>query len=340
MQKGFFIVLAVLSAQVQSQMPEKIAARPLFRDPVFDGAADPTVIWNRAEKKWFMLYTNRRASDTTLDGVTWVHGTRIGIAESPDGGATWKYLDTCNIQYRPDSGFTHWAPEVIYNKGLYHMYLTYVPGIFSDWKHPRRIVHMTSQNLMDWTFESTLNLASEKVIDACVFHMPDGNWRMYYNNEADKKSIYFADSPDLYSWTDSCRKVVGDRGGEGPYVFYWRGKYRMIVDNWNGLGVYESDDLVNWQRQPENILGESGTGPDDEGFGHHAMVIVSQERAFIFYFTHPGREPGASLYDQRRSSLQVAELELVDGKVVCHRDKPVPINLIPPYEGETGKLGD
>ncbi len=321
-------------ACVQAQPPEKAAAKPLFRDPVFDGAADPVVIWNHAEKKWFMLYTNRRASDTTLDGVTWVHGTRIGIAESSDGGATWKYRDTCNIQYRPDSGYTHWAPEVIHNDGLYHMYLTYVPGIFSDWKHPRRIVHLTSRNLTDWAYESNLSLASEKVIDACVFHMPDGNWRMYYNNEADKKSIYYADSPDLYNWTDSCHKVVGDKGGEGPHVFQWKGKYRMIVDNWNGLGIYESDDLVNWQRQPENILGETGTGPDDAGYGHHAMVVVSCDRAFIFYFTHPGRRPGASLYDQRRSSIQVAELELADGKVICNRDKPVSINLETPYEGD------
>ncbi|MBN2274739.1 MAG: glycosyl hydrolase [Bacteroidales bacterium] len=318
----------------QAQEEERFADKPLFRDPVFDGAADPVVIWNHAEQKWFMLYTNRKASDTTLDGVTWVHGTRIGIAESSDGGVTWQYRDTCDIQYRPDSGYTHWAPEVIYNKGLYHMYLTYVPGVFADWKHPRRIVHHTSKNLIEWQYESTLDLASEKVIDACVFQLPGGGWRMYYNNEADKKSIYYADSPDLYNWTDSCRKVVGDRGGEGPYVFQWRGKYRMIVDNWNGLGVYSSDDLVNWHRQSDVILGKSGTGPDDEGFGHHAMVVVSNDRAFLFYFTHPGRKAGASLFDQRRSSVHVAELEMEEGQVVCQRDKPVLIRLVPP-EGWT-----
>ena len=62
------------------------AAKPLFRDPVHDGAADPVVVWNPHEKKWFMFYTNRRANvpaDQT-PGVTWVHGTRIGIAESSD----------------------------------------------------------------------------------------------------------------------------------------------------------------------------------------------------------------------------------------------------------------
>ena len=163
---------------------------------------------------------------------------------------------------------------------------------------------------------------------------------MYYNNEADKKSIYYADSPDLYNWTDSCRKVISDRGGEGPFVFQWKGKYRMIVDNWNGLGVYSSDDLINWQRQPDNILADPGTGTDDAGFGHHAMVVVSNDRAFIFYFTHPGRKPGASLYDQRRSTLQVAELEIMDGQVICDRDKPVSIRLVSPEDGEKERMRD
>ncbi len=35
---------------------------PLFRDPIYDGAADPTVIWNRAEGAWWLLYTARRAN--------------------------------------------------------------------------------------------------------------------------------------------------------------------------------------------------------------------------------------------------------------------------------------
>ncbi len=34
-----------------------------------------------------MLYTNHRANAPGLDGVKWAHGTRIGIAESSDGGA-------------------------------------------------------------------------------------------------------------------------------------------------------------------------------------------------------------------------------------------------------------
>lgn len=322
------IFIAPMLAPAQNSERAKLVPKPLYRDPVYDGAADPVVIWNKAEKKWFMLYTNRRANVKDLDGVSWVHGTRIGIAESKDG-IDWKYRDTCDIQYRlPD--YTHWAPEVIEDKGLYHMYLTYVPGIFKDWRHPRYIIHLTSSNLINWKFESKLQLASERCIDACVFKMPEGGWRMYYNNELDGKSIYYADSDDLYHWKDSGKRVIGDRGGEGPKVFFWKDTYWMIVDNWKGLGVYASKDLKDWKRQADNILQTPGKGKDDGVMGGHADVIVNKGRAFIYYFTHPGRTPehaGTDSYESRRSSLQLAELEYLNGKISCDRDKPLKLAI-------------
>ena len=327
-----FIVLMpdFLFGQITKQV--KFADKPLFRDPVYDGAADPTVIWNRKENKWFMFYTNRRANAPGLNGVSWVHGTRIGIAESTDGGATWKYRDTCDIRYRMKD-YTHWAPEVIEYKGMYHMFLSYVPGVFNDWNHPRWIIHLTSKNLINWDFKSKLELSSDRCIDACVFPMPDGKWRMYYNNEVDGKSIYYADSPDLFKWTDSGKKVIGDKAGEGPNVFEWKGKYWMVVDNWNGCGVYSSTNLSDWKRQEKNILQEPGTGADDNVIGGHPDVVVNGNRAFIFYFTHPERIKGANpkdVYQTRRSSIQVAELEYKDDKIVCDRDKHVNIRLLPP----------
>ncbi len=323
-----FLCLFSMEACVQKVALTAAAPKPVFRDPVFDGAADPVVIWNRQEEKWFMFYTNRRANADSLDGVTWVHGTRIGIAESADG-ASWTYRDTCDIRYRL-TDYTHWAPEVIEYQGLYHMYLTYVPGVFKDWRHPRSIVHLTSRNLINWEYESTLQLASDRCIDACVFPLPDGSWRMYYNNERAGKSIFFADSPDLYTWTDSGKRVVGDKGGEGPKVFQWKDKYWMVVDNWQGLGIYSSDDMVNWRRQEQNILQEPGSGDDDQVIGGHADVVVSGERAFIYYFTHPGRtseNKGKDSYETRRSSIQVAELTYRDGQIICDRDKPVHVDL-------------
>jgi sucrose-6-phosphate hydrolase SacC (GH32 family) len=333
-QALLFIALSCLLGSVaesQTSRKEPIVAKPLFRDPIFDGAADPTVIWNGKEKRWFMFYTNRRANAKDANGVSWVHGTRIGIAESTDAGRTWRYRDTCDIQYRL-TDYTHWAPEVIECKGLYHMYLSYVPGVFDDWNHPRWIIHLTSNNLINWKFESKLKLASDRCIDACTFQLPDGTWRMYYNNETDGKSMYYADSPDLYHWTDSGKKVVGDKAGEGANVFQWKDRYWMVIDNWKGLGIYSSADLTTWTRQPDNILQLPGIGEDDGVIGGHPDVVVSNGRAYIFYFTHPGRIPankGKDNYETRRSSIQVAELEYENGQIVCHRDKPVSIKLKP-----------
>ncbi|WP_157206266.1 family 43 glycosylhydrolase [Mariniflexile maritimum] len=325
-----FLMLCCLSCFAQKTdhaTKNNMADKPLFRDPVFDGAADPSVIWNKHEKKWFMFYTNRRAKDSTARGVAWVHGTRIGIAESYDG-AHWTYKDTCNIDYQIKD-VTHWAPDVMEHKGIYHMYLTIVPGVFEDWYHPRYIIHLTSENLTDWKFQSQLKLASERCIDASVFQLPNGTWRMYYNNENDGKSIYYADSNDLYHWVDSGKKVVKDRG-EGPKVFKWKGKNWMVNDAWNGLGVYSSEDFTNWTRQQHNILQIPGTGMDDAVIGGHPDVVVNGDKAYVFYFTHPGRLPenkGEDTYQTRRSSIQVAELEYVNGNIICNRNKPVFINL-------------
>lgn len=307
------------------------AAKPLYRDPVHDGAADPVVIWNEPAGKWFMYYTNRRADVTGEKGVSWVHGTRIGIAVSDNGGASWQYLDTCDIRYRVDPEYSFWAPEVIEYQGMYHMYLTYVPGVFSDWGHPRYIVHLTSRDGIKWTFRSKLILASEKVLDACVYRLPDGTWRLWYNNEMDGKSMYYADSPDLYHWIDM-GKMEGFGRGEGAKVFYWKEKYWMMADEWQGLGVYGSDDLVHWERQSGNILREPGTGKDDQVKGGHCDVVVQGDRAYIFYFTHPGRREEFSesaIYEKQRSSIQVAELHYQHGIVTCDRDQPVHLNLIP-----------
>ncbi|WP_158989133.1 family 43 glycosylhydrolase [Mucilaginibacter sp. L196] len=328
----FTFIISSYRGYGQQHQPVKYADKPLFRDPIYDGAADPTLIWNQREKKWFMFYTNRRAKDTVEGGVAWVHGTRIGIAVSSNQGRTWKYLDTADIAYRPDTGYTFWAPEVIAYKGLYHMYVTYVPGIFKDWNHPRLIIHFTSKNLINWKYIGTLKLINDHVIDPCIIRLPNGKWRMWYNNEPDHKSIYYADSPDLYTWIDG-KKAINDQPGEGPKAFYWKGTYWMITDVWQGLAVYSSKDLLRWKRQQGNLVETPGKGKDDGAAGDHCDVVVSSNgKAYLFYFTQPGRSalaPKGSQYDRQRSSIQVAELMEKNGTLYCDRDQPTLINLIP-----------
>ncbi|SJN34428.1 hypothetical protein [Sphingobacterium sp. JB170] len=297
--------------------------KPLYRDPVYDGAADPVVVWNKALKRWFMFYTNRRANKDGLTGVAWAHGTAIGIATSPDG-VSWTYLDTAKFD-GPDKMETLWAPEVIEHDGVYHMYLTIVPGVFDDWNHPRHIAHFSSNDLLSWNYESTLALANNKVIDAAVKALPGGGWRMWYNNEKDGKSVYYADSDDLYHWHDK-GKALQTRG-EGPKVFAWKDFYWMVVDTWKGLAIYRSQDMNDWTRQTELILSDPGTGRDDQVIGGHADVLVVGEQAYIYYFTHPGRRADnkdKDSYEQRRSSIQIAALSFDNGVIRCDRNQTVP----------------
>jgi len=306
------------------------AAVPLFRDPIHDGAADPVVVWNRARKTWWMFYTNRRADLDDNSGVTWVHGTRIGIAESADGGAHWTYVGEADIPVAaPD--YTLWAPEVIDVGGTYHMFLTVVPGTFTDWNHPRHIQHLTSTDLLHWKPLADANLESDRTIDACVFRLPDGAWRLWYKNEADSSKVYFSDSPDLVHWTP--KGIATTNHGEGPVVFQWHGHYWLINDPHAGLAVFRSDDLTAWTQQPDNILREPGTQPTDHAVGSHADVVVDASgRAWLFYFTQQGGEnasPNTRGY-ARHSVLHVTELHEKDGIITTDRNAPATIHMIPP----------
>jgi hypothetical protein len=308
--------------------PDKLAPKPLYRDPIMDGATDPTVIWSPKDKKWFMFYTSRRSNVPGLGNIESIHGTPIGIATSDGGGATWKYLRDANIIY-PDAvtNKTYWAPAVVEHDGLFHMYLVYVPGIFDSWSHPRFIVHLTSKDLINWQYESTLPLSHPKVIDAGVLHLPDGTWRLWYKDEATGSSCNYADSTDLYHWTDHGRVPgLSDRGGEAPVAFHWKGHYWLFRDIGRGLALYRSNDALDWSRVG-TLLADSGTGPDDTGVGHHSDVIISNDRAYMFYFVGRGR----------LSSIQVVELkyDAASNVLTADRNAPTMINLQPPKDPET-----
>ncbi|UOQ85082.1 glycosyl hydrolase [Gracilibacillus salinarum] len=303
-------------------MTEKFAPAPLFRDPIYDGAADPTVIWNHLEQKWWMLYTNRRTTSPGI-GVSWVHGTDLGIASSEDG-CDWLYRGTVSGLDVQNGRNTFWAPEVIYHEGMYHMYVSYIEGIPSKWEgHYRSILHYTSRDLWQWNYQSTLDLSSAFVIDAAVHRLPNGKWRMWYKDERNGSHTYAADSDDLYNWTTG-EPVITDFPHEGANVFKWQGFYWLIVDEWNGQGVYQSDDAIEWRRH-NKILSEDGNRRDDQGPALHADVLVVKEKAYIFYFTHPDRNKGYTeeSYQAKRSSIQIAELELVNGRLICDRNKKV-----------------
>ena len=304
------------------------APKPLYTDPINGGPTDPELIQDRETGRWYMFYTSRRANLQNGRGVEWVHGSPIGIAVSDDL-AHWTYLRDAEIGYAPDEQPTYWAPALVDDGKLYHMYLTYVPGVFTDWSHPRHIVHLTSEDLIHWEFRKVLDLITEKVIDADVAQMPDGTWRMWYNDEPSGKRIAYADSPDLFEWEDH-GLLPGIQACEGPKIFYWKDAWWMVCDAWRGFTAFRSEDAVHWVQQENNLLQKPGTGPYDDVAGNHCDVVIHNGHAYIYYFCHlsrpaitPGQRPGprADGLSPNTTFIQVAELQCEDGKTLtCDRD--------------------
>jgi hypothetical protein len=162
------------------------------------------------------------------------------------------------------------------------MFLTFVPGIFTDWNHPREIAHLTSKDGVKWDSLGPIDVGSDKIIDACVVQLPDGKWRMWYKDERKEKSLSYADSTDLIKWEPKGNAVT-DFNGEGPKVIHWQGKYWLIADCWaNGMRVWSSDDATHWKLQEEPL------------FGSHGDVVISGNRAWWFYFGGPRMAPNAA----------------------------------------------
>lgn len=300
------------------------APAPLYRDPVYDGPADPVVIWNRTEKNWWMLYTQRRANMEAAD-VAYCYGTAIGVAVSEKNGHNWEYKGALSLDFEPGQN-TFWAPDIVYENGLYHMFVTYIKGVRNHWGGQARIVHYTSVDLWSWKHIGDLKLTSDKIIDPSLIKTTDGIWKMMYKDEANKAggNMFMAESKDLIQWKINDKPVFPGSGQEGPKLFRFKNWYWLLTDEWAGMRVYRSNDLIKWEKQGV-ILDRLSNRPDDTPSGAHGDVVVADDKAFIFYFTHPGRNKhtespldanGNTPYSMRRSSIQVAELKENNGTLI------------------------
>ena len=304
------------------------APAPLFDDPEWHGATDPFVIWNPSRRQWFMYYTQRRATMPNPNGVSWVHGSKIGIATSADG-IHWAYRGTARGDHDlsdplaakglgSEPGVTWWAPCFIYQGQTLHMFVTQVDGIYPRWIGQRHIVHFTSTDGINWKYINTCELNSERVIDPMVYKIKD-TWFMVYKDEAAGSHTYRSESRNLIEWTNP---QLADQDGrqEAPFVFQWKAAYWMIVDSVpdKGLRIYKSPNGIDqWEYNNTVLASADGTRPKDDNVGHHPAIVLQTspegvEQCLIFYFTHQGRQ----------TVIQLAELKLaVDGKVTCNRNK-------------------
>ena len=321
-----FVTLIGVSADAQ-------VPAPLYRDPITDGAADPCLVYNPFEKVWWMLYTQRRANAETAD-VAYCYGNEIAIAYSEDNGKTWRYRGTLDLEFERGKN-TFWAPDVVLHNGVYHMFVSYIRGVGNHWSGRAAMMHYTSDNLWDWKCEGAVKLPKEDVIDATLIQMSNGVWRMWY--KWDSKSL-FADSRDLFTWEGDVAPAVSDEPHEGAKAFRFKDAYWFVTDEWRGMAVYRSDNLLQWTKQSGRILDTPSNRKDDYPSGSHGDVVVIDDKAYIFYFTHPGRrfhtkdfhdENGNIPYKFRRSSIQVAELDVINDELVV-KDRDIPFDIYLP----------
>jgi hypothetical protein len=211
------------------------------------------------------------------------------------------------------------------------MFVVYYRGTRSHWGGSPAIHHYTSRNLWDWKHIGPLQLSSDRVIDATLFQLKNGKFRMWYKDETRGANTMMSESDDLFKWTTKADKpTIGGQAHEGPKVFEFKGHYWMLTDEWQGMRVYRSSDLEHWEKQGL-ILDKASSRPEDSPSGAHGDVVVVNDKAYVFYFTHPGRKKhfegamdtdGCYSYSVKRSSIQVAELVFDGENLTCDRDKP------------------
>ena len=112
-------------------------------------------------------------------------------------------------------------PEVNEFNGFCHIYLSVVPGIFTEWRHARDIIHFTSTNLLQWKHTSTLKLAADRVIDACATSYRTESGACGTTMSATANPSFYAGSKDLFTWEDHT-KTIADQPGEEPDVLNGR----------------------------------------------------------------------------------------------------------------------
>ena len=317
---------------------------PLFTDPNYHGSCDPEVVWNAADDHWYIYYTARRPALQN----TWLR-TPLGVIRSKDL-LQWQFLGYCYFDAKGgqrDADATFWAPAITTHNDSLHMFVTYKPDTVPTqgaWGGPGQIVHYKTaltDPVKGWRRVGVIHDQELSTIDATVFKIGE-KYKVWFKGKkkgARKNELYQLETADFQRWeakgftkSDVFNKsATGSGFEEAPYVFEWKGRYWLITDPHEGLFVYSSTDGDYWDFQG-TILKENGSRPQDGSRARHCSVSIKDDRAFIFYHVEPWRryelekagEGRVPIFKQplenRRSVLQMAELKMEAGKIICDRD--------------------
>ena len=157
------------------------------------------------------------------DRVNW---EKQGLVLSDQGTRTVSYTHLLNLDFEEGKN-TFWAPELIFNNGTYHLFVTYIRGVSSKWSGKASIHHYTSTDMWRWKHHGALNLSGGSVIDATVFQKKPDDYYMWYKDG--KGQIRLAKSTNLFDWDDP-ENIVFSGKQEGPVVFEFEGFYWMLTD--------------------------------------------------------------------------------------------------------------
>lgn len=286
---------------------------PLYRDPLFDGAHDPELVWNHAEQCYWLLYLQNRynipLSDPAPLGRTSL--TDIGLASTPDGGRSWVYRGVAEGLDVPASaradglppsgtqqygGATWWRPAVTSVGGVYHAFWVMWeasrgmkgpdgPGAYANWN----LVHYTSNNLKSWSYNQTVRTNSF-AYDSDVFRLADGRYILFSTGQtrAVRGNPKVLQSRDLYEWTECTDAGLQVNIDEGPHATWndmsikWRG-FGFI--NWDGSAHFgtnrpnmmrTSDGGMTWEMSNTTLYPGPGTRPLDLGAAHQGPLLLNQ----------------------------------------------------------------
>ena len=166
------LVVHVVVARATGHPRPSSSMDPFYAEPVFDGAHDAEFVWNEEEQCWWMTYLQNRYNSPVSDpsdGGSFAVYTDIGLASTPDNGTTWIYRgiargldiplelrrDKTNLATQMFGGATWWRPAVLRRGHIYHGFWVYWEPMFAA-ANQRKIVHYTSTNLKDWSFDSVV----------------------------------------------------------------------------------------------------------------------------------------------------------------------------------------
>jgi hypothetical protein len=250
------------------------AGRPFYRDPLWDGAHDPELVFHRTEGCYWLLYLQNRynspLANQARDGSTSTL-TDFGLASTPDRGKSWIYrgvatgLDvpaSVRSERLPPSGTqqyggaTWWRPAVTFANGTYHGFFVYwEAGHDESWD----IIQYTSADLKHWNFSQVLRRRSF-FYDSDVLKLGDGRfillstWWYAAKNHVNYSRPLPLQSRDLKRW-EECTSPDFSAIDEGPHTSWndasirWRG-YAWI--NWDGAnGVHSSTGRRNMMRSSD-----------------------------------------------------------------------------------------